>query len=421
MKKCKILLNLFLITGAIHAMHPEDPATRGGGHVRRPSTPFAPILSRGGCSNALFTALEELNAINLQLANRPSCAATPISQANFVTNQYNIVKPGNYCLTENCTGKINIIVSNVTLDLNSFNIISTAASQPAIRIAGNYVTVKNGSASTPASTGHTEYPQGVIRVFDSNYCTLQDLTINFCGTECTRSTEEHNSMIRKPVNYGMLLIDSSNNVIVERVVAYSNTNANVSLQALSTTNLFVLDSIFDSAQSVIGLNGACFNILVSGCSFRNAVDGAGLKCVGCRNLSITNSNALDNGAAGFAIYTETINFEIINCNVISNDFDGITVDRTCNYGTIDSCNALSNVGNGFNVSGAGSSIIVQNCDANNNAAFGFLSGTASVRFWNNAAINNNNGGGDYNIASGDPVLAIGDPNFAAGYNVAGVA
>jgi len=376
--------------------------------------------SRGNpCSDALFTALEEVNAIQNQLTNSSdTCAATPISQVDFdLTQTYTITTPGNYCLTENCIGMIVINGSNVTLDLNGFDLSNFGElGFTAIIITGDYVTVKNGSVTAINPSHGGEHPRGIIFVNNSNYCTLQDLTINFCHDNiCTRS----------PTEFGMLLIESSNNVIVERVLAYSSGDANKSLNALSVTNFFVLDSLFNSNKSIID---SCSNILVSGCSFRNAAADFGLKCSSCTNLFIINSNALGNTSYGFTLDVGTNNFEIINCNAIENKKDGIHVDSNCDNGIIDSCNALSNgsivtVGSGFNVNGTGNtSIIVQNCDANNNTGFGFLSGTASVRFWNNAAINNNHGGGDYNIiASGDPVLAIGDPNFAAGYNVAGVA
>lgn len=376
--------------------------------------PTKPWRSRGTpCSDALNTALTEVNEIINQLASPgTTCAATPISQVDFDLSQtYTIANPGNYCLTENCTGTIIITASNVTLDLNNFDLQTTTVVN-ALQIYGDYVSVKNGSITANVTTDTPIiYPIVVVFVLGSNYCHLSDVTISLYANGIDSVSLS-----------GLLLVKSSQNVIVERALIYSNVNTAIALNILSTLNVFVLDSIINSSQSIIN---SCTNILVDGCSFKNATahgqsSGYGLKFYDCINLTLTNSNVLNNAGCGFALSGGVTNFEIINCNAISNGFDGINIDETCNYGTIDSCNALSNGGNGFNVSSAGNAIIVQNCDANNNNGFGFKSGNSSVRFWNNAAINNHLGGPDYNIASGDPVLLIGDTHFAAGYNVAGM-
>jgi len=372
------------------------------------------------CSTNLQAALTLITEIENQLANQVSCAATPISQADIDAGAgiYTITKPGNYCLTENVTGSIMINASNVSFDLNSFNItVESAIPLSGIVINGDYVSVQNGTL-----TGETEFSSSLsctdfslnrfcISVCNHNYLRFSDLSIN-----------------NIPATYGFGIdITDCNSVIIERVTLYQNATA---LAVSGSTDIFIVDSIFDGNyeySSIVNNN----RVLISGCQFTNGVYGPGLVCSGLTDLVLVDSHALFNGAcgcacdgstpSGFLLNRGTTNFEIINCNAIKNYGNGFTVDDSCNDGFLGTCNALANTnGAGFSIDADSSVVIVRDCNANANTGFGFKSGTASVRFWDNAGVNNNSGSDDFSIASGDPVLVIGHTTFAAGYNVATV-
>jgi len=329
----------------------------------------------------LTVTLDAIESILEQPAEVSPCAATPITPANFMdlTQTYTITAPGTYCLTNNIEGLIIIDSSDVTLDLNSFNLENF--SNPGSNISctnHNNITIKNGSLSggffgiTITSCNGVQLLDLVLTrlnivINKSNYILLDNVTVTGATQDgCDINTCQY-----------VQIVDS----------VFSDRN-NRGLSATSSSNLLISKSIFnDNNTNGFFADGSTTNLVLSDCV------------------------ASGNASSGFVI--SSTNFSLDLCSAMNNQNFGFFINGP--IGTVTNCNAVgATSGDGFNIVGA--QITVSNNQANHNAGRGFvgLNPSAHTHFYSNAACNNTSSN-YFNVA--EPQLQLGNPNFAAGFNL----
>lgn len=187
----------------------------------------------------------------------PPCAATPISEATTITQS------GNYCLTQDIIGAIEIAADNVTLDLNSF-LVNGNGEAAAITTSGfNNIIIKNGSVTNPESIGisaneATALLVEAVQIFGSD----QALVLSGCRSSDIKSVKAYdnfNTFVDPTTFIGtaVVLIDNCENIELTDVQANNNTKE-------------LTDSVgtVDPGVGIISVNNS-HSVTLTGCTTNN--------------------------------------------------------------------------------------------------------------------------------------------------------
>ncbi len=238
----------------------------------------------------------------------PRMALNSTNTPGDVANQFKITQPGSYYLTGDMTVSpganpcILITASNVTLDLNGFNVRAVAAE--GIRIGGDRVTVRNGSISLPAGSA-----DGVYVLSGADGVQLLGMKIG-APSACVR-------------------VQSAVESIVIRESELIGGAFGVSLSGTSTAATLVAVECRGQSNASLNLSDSAF---VDGCTIRgtgNAGGASGYSLYVGSGSTIRNTLVFDSGSTGAdrAILTGA-GATIEGCTVYSRGSMGIRVFDT---------------------------------------------------------------------------------------------
>ncbi|MDZ4099214.1 MAG: hypothetical protein U1E13_11040, partial [Methylophilaceae bacterium] len=175
----------------------------------------------GGSTNELWSIESKCEVICSKIDIPAPCAATPITSGGLIdgkspisisTTPARLTQSGYYCLAQDIyvpeTGTgITISGNNITLDLNGYTIYSdpTQSGLPAavgINIAGNQVTVRNGSIKGQSIPGTLALAQGINLV--GNNCVLENIEVvdTTVAGFSLQSTNNNNILNCRAINSG---------------------------------------------------------------------------------------------------------------------------------------------------------------------------------------------------------------------------
>lgn len=362
-----------------------------------------------GCSN--FTAdnlasLVETVCVVYEDVTVASCAAIPLSQASFdeYEHSYTIPAPGNYCLTEDITGTLFIgaftgTMSNVTIDLNGFNITGTVESI-AIGLFGTveHVLIKNGSLAGNGLGALHFAPNGSV------YTDIKVRDVMIDG-----------------VGGAAILVDSGgaptilNYFLLERVTTQGDT-----LVFASNCSMRVIDCSLNSAQNSFSSAGLSINssdtanIFIDRSTIVGFVD-ANAFCYFATGGVVVATNSVLSAALGAGASISKGSAHLIqNCLATSAESGGFIFGSFPHTPPciLERSVALNNLGVGFfaSTSTNGAPLCLErHCIAESNSAPGFQGGLPLHCIACNNSINY------FDVPT--PVLPVGSTDFQAGYNV----
>jgi len=294
-----------LITGAVLNAGPLTPPV---GPVAPTAKPLAEIEPRIA-----------INATNTPGDND----ATP--------SLFKITAPGAYYLTGNITGEvgkhgIEIVASNVTIDLNGFALVGVPGTL-------------DGVGATVINITNIEVRNGSIRSWGGDGVDLSSLTVAVCVVRDVRSSGN-----------GARGISTGSGSTLIRCAAYDNGTFGIAAGQGSTVTEC---AAFANAGTGINASTGC---TVTACSaYDNGANGIAT-AAGC---TVTGSSANFNAADGISVgFGSTINA----CTAYSNAGNGITADSGS---TINGCTARANTRNGKRVNFA-CSVLFNTCASNGN-------------------------------------------------------
>lgn len=256
----------------------------------------------------------------------PRTAINAVNTPGSATAVFRITQPGSYYLTGNIAGVsgkhgIEIVASNVSLDLMGFSLRGAAGSQDGVKVntAVANITVRNGSASGWGGDGFDLGPIGLA---------------TGVLVECVHAS---GNAVRGIV--------AGDNAIIRDCSATQNGNSGISVSRNGVVH------------RCVSLNNATFGIICGNASSMtncvaqdNGSDGffAGIGCTanGCSSLS--------NSSSGFVVGTGSV---IANCVANENTQVGIIASA----GTLVRSNACRSNRIGIQTSGSDSRVELNNC------------------------------------------------------------
>lgn len=292
---------------------------------------------------------------------------TPVSQATTpgdTDSVFRIDVPGSYYLTGNVTGVagksgIEIVVSNVTLDLNGFALVGVPGSREGIN--GPSTGVVNVAVSNGSLASWGTY--GVDLATNTANIRLKHLTVRNCAQIGLRVG--FNSVVSECSAFGCATggIYASDGCTIAYCTARS-----CGVAGIRTSRNCTISHCAAHENSGIGID-AFSECVVTGCA-AGANTGSGIVSVGdvvatgCQSSGndgvgfsfsigsvLTGCVASDNGSHGFA----GSHANVIGCRADGNDGRGFDLDRNS---TAKDCTALANGAEGIRVQ---SSCIVAGC------------------------------------------------------------
>lgn len=294
---------------------------------------------------------------------RPISAATTPGDADSV---YRITAPGSYYLTDRVLGApgkcgIEISTSNVTIDLNGFDLTGGQGSL-------------SGIATPVAGLSNIEIRNGSIRFWGASGIDLATSATRGCRLGALRCT-----------NNGGAGILAGPACTITDCIAGNNAG-----DGITTGIIAILIGCKAFANGADGFDAGAGSTL-DACAARENQSagfrvGAGSRIDGCTatlngyrgfiaagGSSLSGCVAADNDSDGFA-FTGAVT--ITGCTASDNTRSGFTADPAFNdEGLITSCTATGNGHDGFNTSG---SFVFSHCAAIENGRIGFSAGTHSA-------------------------------------------
>jgi hypothetical protein len=297
-----------------------------------------------------------------------------------------ITQSATYYLGYDLVGTLTVDASQVTIDLNGYNIIggiSLTATTTAVEIRNGFI---NGNGLP-----------GIELVAGNQDIVLQDLLILNSSTGISALGS---------------LVDPIKRLSITNVAVIG---AQVATQLEYCQAVRVKNAIFNNNALGAGLSlNFCDQIRLANCSFNNnntVASQNGLEIQNSFAVDVVNCEARGNSGNGFSVDANSSGVIFEGCSGSGNTVYGFLV-----YGlaTLYNCIANNNTLYGFEMLGAGVSL-VQGCSASNNTGCGFddLTGAGSgVRYANNLSFAN---GTDYCIAGVPVVPATAPFNYVAGF------
>jgi len=263
-----------------------------------------------------------------------------------------ISTPGSYYLRGDITGEsgkfgIEIASSNVTLDLNGFQLIGVVGAVSGIRFTGvsdyTNVTIRNGIIRDWPSSGISS---GALFV---RHSLVEDVTITGSGLGVSGYQNSTFSRVTAASNTGSGI--SGTSCIVDRCIARSNGSSGFSVSGVISDCLAI-------SNTSSGFSLTAQSTLSNCQSSNNTGDGYNIGI----GSTLTRSMANGNGGHGFNVTTFASNTSLLECQATGNGTSSGTqagFQVSTASVVVDGCFASSNTEHGFNVSGS-NNLIVRN-------------------------------------------------------------
>ncbi len=335
-----------------------------------------------------------------------------------------LTQAGVYCFGEDLTDSLQILGSDITIDMHGHAMHPANNGVPAIAITNGVVNVrvKNGFISGPSLPTNTIG----IGVFDAFETRIEDLTIEGCAFGIILFGDQSPSMPyndQPPVN-----------TMIERVVCHDNTLGFFCINDFNTSiadcvvynNLYGIGS--QSSTQIVIRNVESYANEQQGFNVQGAVHSAaelvlcrahgnsadGFIFDGVTGVVVRDCSAYNNQDSGFNTINNSENVSFFNCVAEKNGLDGFAIFG--NSASLFSCtaafNGSVNNNNGFNIRPNGTAL-VRGCTAQSNLGHGFNTTNSNNQFYSNVACLN--GFANYN---GVDIALITSPANARGvYNV----
>lgn len=297
-----------------------------------------------------------------------------------------LTQPGTYYLADDFMGTLTVDASQVTIDLNGYNIIGGVS----FALTTTAVEIRNGFINGNGLPG--------IELIEGNHdIVLKDILILNSSVGISAIGTLLNPIKRLSIS----------NVAV---IGAQNVSQLEYCQAVQVKN-----GIFDNSGFGGGLSlNFCNEIELVNCSFNNnnilgLLDG--LEIQNSFAIEVIGCEARANSGSGFTVDVNSSRIIFKDCTSSSNTVYGFLIDGLAN---LYNCIANDNAQYGFEMLGAGVSL-VQGCSASNNTVCGFddLTGAgSSVRYANNVAFANAT---DYCIAGAPVGAGLAPFNYVVGF------
>lgn len=335
-----------------------------------------------------------------------------------------LTQPGPYCFGEDITDNIQVLGSDITIDMHGHGMYLPNNGIPGIAITGGVVNVrvKNGFISGPS------LPTGTIGIgiFDAFETQVEDITIEKCAFGIILFGDENPYMPyndQPPVN-----------TVIQRVVCHDNT---LGFFCINDFNTRIFDSVVYNNLYGVGSQGSTqifmqgiesygnqqqgFNVqgtgnsaaeLVQCIAHDNAVDGFIFD--GVTGVVVRDCSAFNNQASGFNTINSSKDVSFFNCVAEKNGLDGFAVfgDSASLFYCTATFNGYVNNNNGFNIRPNGTAL-VQGCTAQSNLGHGFNTTNSANQFYSNVACLN----GFVNYNGVDVALITSPANARGRHNV----
>ena len=341
-----------------------------------------PLNPPAGAVSSTFKTLSEVE---------PRIAISAANTTGDADSVYRISQPGSYYLSGNvagATGKygIEIAASDVTIDLNGFEVVGTHGSRVGIAVTSDGlsgIVILNGNVRRWGEHGIDMVTRNPSR------CTIKGVRADFNlgkGIYVGGYAQVEDCTVVQNLGSG---IEAVSNGTVIRCIALNNgesgitaygfcliedctsqLNAAAGIAALGSTRVVGCTSYNNSAEGYkLGAESSA-----AGCSaIRNDTDGFNATSA----TTLVNCSATRN-TTGIRVGSRS---SIIGCNVSDNNGVGILTAEAC---TITDCNAVENIGAGIL---AGFSSTVTGCNVSENSGAG-LTATDGCNVSNCTASNN---------------------------------
>lgn len=368
---------------------------------------------------------ETLNVKEDELIVAGACSPIPLYSVGSSTIV--ISSPGTYRLAQDiilssgsAIPAISITTSNVTLDLNGFEIFSSVNGSEGIRIINaapiSSIVIKNGSIRTTATNGTgididsvTDLTIRDVRIsgwqfrgaFISNSRLVQLDNVIVSGAITTQGIlllAVQNAFMEGVIaraNRTGYLIQACSGVVLRNVAAYSNTldgfnftsSASLRLQqCISNLNARIGFVISSSSNAVFTECLAVSNGPTAGA--------AGFVLSGTsNNMVFQRCIAESSTGAGFTIQNSSIRLLFKECRALKNSTNGFDIGFTSSTPSMGAlsfigCEAIENSSSGFTVGTNTSGNIIKGCRSIGNGTIGFNANNPGNRFYANFSYKN---------------------------------
>lgn len=326
-----------------------------------------------------------------------------LSQAT-TPGPYTILAPGSYKLTSDLSGGptvLTVVADDVTIDLNGFSIDGGGAPGPCVSLAGNNVTIRNGTVRSTGSEGINAAGLG---------STIEDVTVRNCGLGiiATSGARISGCNLRDIQSDGIIASFSSTvtdctvvqagmggfgwgMIIAEGSTAIGCTVRD-SANGIQATGSATIDRCATSSNGSVGFlaeNG----VVVRGCSSRFNNTGYLV-----RNSTVLDSIAFQSFVYGFEMPNDA---RVDRCSSVESSNSGFWMgDRS----TVTNCNsardAAAGIGAGFETTGSFNRVSNNTAIESSNDNF-LINGLTNTVYANSAA--NAGSGTNYNVAPANDV------------------
>lgn len=271
---------------------------------------------------------------------------------------YRIVSPGSYYLDRNVIGAngkhgIEIVSSNVTLDLNGFAVVGVTGSLDGIATSGlrRHLSIRNGTVSGWASDGINLLTGGA-----GSNAIVEGVISATNGAMGIRVGE--NSIVRSCVSQGngSTGINAGASVVIEDCVSRGNTGDGFSLTGLDAA----LSGCIARENSGSGVFSS-FSARLANCTLSQ--NGGGGAFLG-DGAMLTDCTVRANSSDGITIGARGM---IRDCVVDGSGDDGIVTGIACQ---VRDCTSSSNGGDGVQPVGGGTSVLGCSFDGNGTSSEG---------------------------------------------------
>lgn len=284
-----------------------------------------------------------------------------------------------------------------------------------------------GGIITQAATYYLGYDLVGTLTIDASQVTIDLNGYNIIGgislTPTSTAVEIRNGFINADGLLGIELVAGNKDIVLKDLLIL-NSSVGISalgsfidpIERLSITNVVVI-----GAQVATQLE-YCQVVRIKNAIFNNSLSGAGFSLNFCSEFRLANCSFNNNNSVGLQNGLEIQNsfaIEVINCQARGNSRNGFSVDANSSGIIFEGCASSSNAVYGFLVYGLAN---LYNCIANNNALYGFEMLGAGASLVQGCSASNNIGCGFDDIAgAGSGVRYANNVSFANGidYCIAG--
>lgn len=364
-------------------------------HVRTLSREYAKLMRHADEREAVIKACPTPGNCCGGASNGSAC--DPIILRNVGAIQI-LTLPGVYCMAEDLLDNLQVLGSDITIDMNGHTLLAQNNGLPGIVVTGGVINVriKNGLISGPSLPTNTIG----LGIFDAFETRIEDVTIERCS-------------------FGIILFGDQNpyspyndqppvDTLIQRVICHDNL---LGFFCINDFNTRFVDCISYDNGFGIGSQGStqmfaqgveCRNNQQQGFNVQGPASSAEfVQCVSRGNnlegFTFDNANdvvvrdcyAVDNNGSGFGVNNGSSDIAFFNCIAESNGLDGFALfgNSASFFNCVATFNGQNNNSNGFNIS-PNITALVQGCTAESNFGHGFNTTNSANQFYSNVACNN---------------------------------